>query len=348
MAITRSITMRSAFMTIRNVASSCFAIAFVAIALGGCAFGQTGIIATVAGSWAAGFNGDNGAAINAQLNLPNAVAVDAQGNIYFADNAYPVGFATPVGGYTPRVRKVNAATGIITTVAGNGLQGFSGDNGPANAAELGNVAGLAVDSGGNLFIADIANQRIRRVDAVTGIITTVAGGGTANPGDGAGALGAALIPTGGLAMDSSGNLYIGDSYVIGQFSIDGVTGNIYAYRIREVAAATGIITTIAGVACPVANESAGACYGGDGGPAINAQIFDPVALAVDNIGNVFLAANGRVREISAATGIISTIAGNGTSGFAGDGGPATSAAVWWSKRFGGGRQRQPLYRRSQE
>ena len=258
MAITRCITGRPAFMKIRNIATSCWALPFLAIAFSGCAFGQTGIIATVAGSWVAGFSGDNGPAINAELNLPNAVVVDAQGNIYFADNSFAISFATPVGGYAPRIRKVNASTGIITTVAGNGIQGFSGDTGPATSAELSKVSGLAIDSSGNLFIVDSGNQRIRRVDAVTGIITTVAGGGSANPGDGASALGAALIPTGGLAVDSSGNLYIGDSYVIGSYNIDGVTENIYAYRIREVAAATGIITTIAGIPCPIAMGLQGA------------------------------------------------------------------------------------------
>ena len=292
------------------------------LALTGTAFGQTGTIATIAGSWVSGFTGDNGAATLAELGFPNAVAVDAQGNVYFTDNAFTEpGLASPVGGYTPRIRKVNAATGIITTVAGNGIQGFSGDGGAATSAEFGSIGGLGVDGSGDLFIADVGNGRVRRVDASTGIIMTVAGGGSANPGDGSAAIGAALIPTGGLAVDGSGNLYIADSYVVGFFSSEVGNLPIYAYRIREVAAATGIISTIAG--------NGTTTFGGDGGPATSAELSYTLGLAVDSGGNLFIADSGndRVRRVDVKTGIITTIAGTGTPGFSGDGGPATSAEL---------------------
>jgi hypothetical protein len=224
------------------------------------------------------------------------VAVDAAGNLLIADEG------------NPRVRKVAAATGIITTVAGTGAFGFSGDGGPATSASLDTPRGVAVDAAGNLFIADLLNKRVRKVDAATGIITTLAGGGNNLPGDGGPATGARLDFPGGVAVDAAGNLLISG-----------------AGRVHKVAAATGIITTVAG--------TGGAGLSGDGGPATSASL-GPSSVAVDAAGNLFIAdlGNHRVRRVDAATGIITTVAGSGPSGFgdggfAGDGGPATSARL---------------------
>ena len=160
----------------------------------------TGLITTVAGDGTAGFAGDGGQATAAQLDYPRAVAVDAAGNVYIADTS------------DERIRKINMATGVITTVAGNGSVGFSGDGGPATAAELDFPEALTVDTAGDIFIADTDNQRIREVNAVTGNITTVAGNGTAGyNGDSQAATAAELNYPDGVAVDSSGNVYIADS-----------------------------------------------------------------------------------------------------------------------------------------
>ncbi|MGO9094120.1 MAG: hypothetical protein ACLQGV_02765 [Bryobacteraceae bacterium] len=252
----------------------------------------TGIITTVAGNGSGGYSGDGGPATSAQLSGPTGVAVDAAGNIYIADY------------WNQRIRKVTVATGIITTAAGNGTQGYSGDGGPATSAQLNYPWGVSVDAGGDLYISDQYNGRIRKV-AATGTITTVAGGGGAYPGDGGLATSASLSSPLGAAMDGSGNLYIADD------------GNC---RIRRVAAATGIITTAAGN---------GGNFSGDGGPATSAQLWMPFGMAVDGSGNLYIPDlyNRRVRKVAAATGIITTVAGNGSYGYSGDGGPATSAQL---------------------
>jgi sugar lactone lactonase YvrE len=212
------------------------------------------------------------------LVLPSAIAYDTQGNLYVAD----------AGGHV--VREVSAA-GVIRVVVGNGVQGFSGDGGAATAAELDSPLGLAVDAAGDLFVADSHNQRVREVLAGTGVITTVAGTGTAGfAGDGGPAKAAVLdLPT-ALACDAAGNLFVAD------------TGN---HRVRRIAATTGVITTVAG------NGVEG--FGGDGGAATAAMIDSPGGLAVDAAGNLYLADthNGRVREVNAATAVISTVASVG-------------------------------------
>ncbi len=252
----------------------------------------TGIITTVVGTGTAVFSGDGGPATAASLNSPLGVTVDAAGNIYIND--------------LYRIRKVTAATGIISTVAGNGSypSGFSGDGGPATAASLDNVGGVAVDAAGNIYFANF--YRIQKVTASTGIISTVAGNGTQGfSGDGGVATSATLSIPAGVAVDAAGNIYIADS------------GN---NRIRKVTAATGIISTVAG------NGTNG--FSGDGGVATLATLNNPRRLAVDTAGNIYFADNYRIRKVTAATGIISTVAGNGTNGFSGDGGAATTAAFY--------------------
>ena len=269
-----------------------------------------GIITTVAGNgygeyayqnlW---FSGDGGIATNAELNLPNAVAVDANGNLFISDF------------YNGRIRKVDA-NGIITTVAGSGNGTFSGDGGAATNATLGWPTGVAVDGCGNLFIADFENQRIRKVDT-NGIITTVAGNGTNSfSGDGGAATNAALNSPYSVTVDTSGNFFIADS------------GN---QRIRKVDT-SGIITTIAG--------NGTNSFSGDGGGATNAALSSPRGVVVDTRGNLFIAdyVNNRIRKVN-TNGIITTVTGNGNSsyndlggfvpgGFSGDGGDATTAALF--------------------
>jgi sugar lactone lactonase YvrE len=258
----------------------------------------THAITTIAGLGSSGYSGDGGQASSAELNQPLGVALDGAGNLYIADADNDV------------VREINALTGIITTVAGNGFAGFSGDGGPATSAQLFFPFRVAVDGNGNLFITD-SSSAIRRVDAVTGLITTVAGNGTAGfSGDGGSATAAQLAQPRGLALDANGNLFIAD------------TVNM---RIRNVAAATGIITTVAGDGQFDGNNI------GDGGPARNAQLYSPAAVAVDAGGSLYIAdsLNHHVRLVSVATGLINTIAGAPNLGqglgFNGDGIPAPLA-----------------------
>ncbi len=246
----------------------------------------TGIISTVVGiGGACGYNGDGISATSARIS-PLGVAVDNAGDLYIADSN------------NQRVRKVSG--GIITTVAGNGNQGYSGDGGSATSAELHNVSGVAVDSSGNLYIADVGNFRVRKVSG--GIVTTVAGNGTGSySGDGSSAVSTGLVPS-GVAVDYSGNLYI----------VNGTS------RILKVSG--GIITTVAG------NGTEG--YNGDNISATSAalSLSNPAGVAVDNSGNLYIAdLFCRIRKVSG--GIITTVAGNGTHGFSGDGGVATSAQL---------------------
>ncbi len=250
-----------------------------------------GIITTVAGNGNGGYSGDGGAATSAQLELPFGVAVDAAGNLYVAD----------AGNH--RIRRVTPG-GIITTVAGNWTGGYSGDGGAATSAQLFFPYGVAVDAAGNLYIADRDNNRIRRVTP-GGIITTVAGNGTQGySGDGGAATGAQLNGPRGVAVDDARNLYIADY------------GNS---RIRRVTPG-GIITTVAG------NGTQG--YSGDGGAATSAQVCQPVGVAMDDTGNLYIGdvGNSRIRRVTPG-GIITTVAGNGTPGYSGDGDAATSAQL---------------------
>ncbi len=244
-----------------------------------------------AGTVTPGFSGDGGAAAAAQLNTPTGIALDASGNVYFADTM------------NNRIRKIDLK-GIIVTVAGSGAAGFGGDGGVATAAQLNNPRGIAVDTAGNFYVSDTQNHRIRRVSS-NGIITTVAGIGTAGYGGDGGAATAATINTPeGIAVDSLGNIYFAD------------TNN---HRIRRIAL-NGIITTFAGTG--VQN------FGGDGGPAGGAMLNTPTGVAVDSVGQVYIAdyGNYRIRRVD-SNGVINTIAGNGSWGVGFDGGPATRAPV---------------------
>ncbi|HEY6007873.1 MAG TPA: hypothetical protein VIU40_06070, partial [Geobacteraceae bacterium] len=251
-----------------------------------------GDISTFAGGGA----GDWSVATAGCVHNPGGVAVDGAGNIYIADQ------------YNNRVRKVAAGTGIITTVAGNGVWGYSGDNGPATAAMLKEPRGVAVDGAGNLYIADTTNGRIRKVAAGTGIITTVAGTGnqTYVLGDGGPATAAELYYPMDVIVDSAGNLIIADRD---------------SHRVRRVDAVTGIITSVAGVF--------GSGYSGDDGPATEASLCQPSGVALDSAGNLYIAdtCNDTVRMVAAGTGIITTVVGFGANGYYGDGGAATDAML---------------------
>ena len=255
----------------------------------------TPILSTFAGNGTAGSTGDGSLAVAAELNSPTDVAVDSAGDLFIADDSNEL------------VREVNAVTGIITTVAGNGTLGSIGDNGPATSAELHYPDAVAVDSQGDLFIADSFNNRVRAVNLSTGVITTVAGNGTqGDTGDGQQASSAELFDPQGLAVDNLGHLFISDS------------GND---RIREVNLSTGVITTVAG------NGTQGDT--GDGQQATSAELTNAFGVTVDSQGDLFLADYGaaRVREVNLSTGIITTVAGNGTEGSTGDQSQATSAEL---------------------
>jgi hypothetical protein len=273
--------------------------AIAAVVVAG-AFAVTGsnTITTIAGTGEPGFSGDGGPATSAQIYRPTGLAFDAQGSLYIADLQ------------NDRIRKVNTA-GIITTFAGGGsIPGPGiGDGGPATSAELNVPEAVAVDAQGNVYIADRNHQRIRKVNTA-GTITTVAGGGNPLPpdiGDGGPATSASVAAPDGVAVDAAGNIYIADRD---------------HNRIRKVNT-SGIITTFAGTGTGPS--------GGDGGPAISAQLVNPRQVAVDAAGNVYFAeySSNRVRKVDTA-GIITTFAGTGNGcglhpRLCGDGGPATSA-----------------------
>lgn len=259
---------------------------------------STGIITTIAGTGTAGFSGDGGSATSAELDDPQSVAVDTLGNIFIADTA------------NNRIRQVSASTGDISTVAGDGTQGYYGDGSAATSAELNQPAGVAVDAAENIYIADTSNQRIREVTASTGNIATIVGNGTAgNSGDGGAATSAELNYPHGIAAKGSGStvgIYIAD------------TDN---NRVRVFLAITGDIQPIAG--------SGTQGYSGDGGTATNAEMNLPTGVAFDPSQNIYIAdsGNNRIREVNAQTSVISSIAGNGTAGYSGDGGAATGAEL---------------------
>ncbi|MDF3140941.1 hypothetical protein [Streptomyces sp. T21Q-yed] len=249
----------------------------------------------MAGSGEQGYGGDGGPATRAALQCPCGVAPDGSGNLYLADRS------------NQRVRKVSP-DGTITTVAGNGTAGFSGDGGPATSAALNFPHSVAVDATGTLYIADDYNHRVRKVSP-DGIITTLAGTGVDGyGGDGGPATSAALNFPHSVAVDATGTLYIADRY---------------NHRVRKVSP-DGIITTLAGTGTGTGTGG----YGGDGGPATSAALSLPHDVIADSAGNVHFSdyGNKRLRTVS-RDGFITTLAGTGVDGYGGDGGPATSAAL---------------------
>jgi sugar lactone lactonase YvrE len=291
-------------------------------------------------------NGDGVLAAAAWVSAPDSIAFDQADNLYFSDQV------------NHRVFKVNAS-GVVTTVAGNGRPGFSGDGGQATAAQINAPSGITFDRAGNLYIAEMDGNRVRKVSP-QGVITTVAGAGTGGyAGDGGPATETQLLSPSGVAVDKAGNLYItewdnnrvrkvdargvistvagGESSVLGdggpavaarlagpvRIFVDR-TDNIYIadafnYRVRKVSPA-GIITTVAG------NGASGS--DGDGGPAVLASINGPHGVAMDGAGNLYIAdfRGHRIRKVS-PDGIITTVVGTGDQGFSGDGGPAISAKI---------------------
>jgi hypothetical protein len=267
-----------------------------------------GTIETAAGTGTAGFTGDGGPATSAELSSPFGVFEDSLGNVFVADSGNSVirelVCETGAGGCTP---PAGETSGDIYAVAGNGIPGFTGDGGLATSAELNGPEGVAVDGFGNVFVADSGNNVIREVSK--GVIHTMAGNGAAGfSGDAGPATSAELNFPSGIAVDNSANVLIGD---------------FQNSRVRKVSA--GTINTLAGNGFP--------SYSGDGGSATHAQFGFPigfgVGVAADNDGNFIIADSGDnvVREVKVSTGDIATVAGNGTSGYAGDSGPATIASL---------------------
>jgi sugar lactone lactonase YvrE len=251
-------------------------------------------ITTAVGTGDKGFAGDGGPANKALLNGPFDVAFDSAGNLYFSDT------------FNNRIRRVDARSGVISTVGGNGEEGFGGDGGPATRAAFNQPYGIAIDRAGNIFIADRLNRRVRRIDAVSGIITTLAGtGDAAYGGDDGPAAKAGLAEPNGLAFDAAQrHLYITD-----------VADN----RVRIVDLTAGRIATFAGTGA--AEDS------GDGGPARTAGTFGAraVKLAADGTVYILERQGSRLRAVDPRTGIITTVAGTGARGYGGDGGPALAA-----------------------
>src|ERR1700722_19000460 len=215
---------------------------------------STGFISTIAGTGTPGYNGDGIAAATAELYSPSALSFDAAGDLYFTDRT------------NNRIRKITMSTGIISTVAGTGVQGYNGDGIPATTAELASPNEVSFDAAGNLYIADWFNNRVRKVDKTTGIITTVAGTGTPGyNGDGIAATAAEINAPCGIIFDTAGNMYVAE---------------YGGYRVREISVTTNLISTIAGTA-------AGG-YNGDGIPATTAELYGPAYIRFDNAGNMFI------------------------------------------------------------
>jgi len=305
----------------------------------------TGVMTTIAGNGALSSSGDGGPPLSAAIGFPRGVALDTAGNLYIADANNAL------------IRKVSVS-GLISTAAGNGQQAFSGDGGPAKGAQLNLPFGLVRDAAGNFYVADSANNRVRKISPA-GVITTVAGDGRDAFGlDGIPAIQSSLKYPQGLAIDGNGILHIADGSgrvrkilpdgtiraVAGGFTqslgdggpalaaslsspgdmVFDPAGNLYVIdpghsRVRKIDA-QGIISTVAG------NGVHG--YSGDGGPATNAALWTPSGIALDRAGNLYIAdyTNGRIRKVS-PDGIITTAAGNGVFGDSGDGGPALSASL---------------------
>jgi hypothetical protein len=256
---------------------------------------QVNYITTIAGDGTAAYTGDGGPALNAEFFYPQCICLDHFGNLYVADNQ-------PGN----RIRKIVLSTGIITTVAGTGTGGFSGDGGPATDAMVFYPQGICTDTLGNVYFGDCGNYRVRKINVSDGSISTVAGNGImGNSG------------SGGLATNAELNYPTGLVIKGDDFYISDIGNNI----ISKITLPNGIISTIAG------NGTAG--YSGDGGPAIQAEFNWPSEIAIDTHGDIFItdALNNCLRKVETATNIISTICGNGSTGYSGNGGPASNAIL---------------------
>lgn len=256
-----------------------------------CSYAQ--IITTAVGTGSAAFSGDGGLATAAALHTPHGITFDAAGNLYICDVN------------NNRIRKVTPA-GIISTIAGTGVAGDTPDGALATATKVSQPFDVVVDAAGNIYYCDQNNHKVKKI-STSGIVNTIAGTGTIGfTGDGGPATSARLNTPTGLVFDVAGNLYFADQY---------------NHRIRKISPA-GIITTVAG--------TGSAAYGGDGGPATAASLSFPNFLSLDNSGNVLITDNGnhRIRRLTPG-GIITTIVGNGVSTFAGDGGQATNASIYY-------------------
>ena len=256
----------------------------------------TGRITTIAGTGTAGYAGDGGPATAAAFNQPYSLQVDANGDVYIVDRL------------NCAVRKIDAATGIITTVAGTGEPGYGGDGGPGQRAQLREPNDCFLDGRGGLLIADVQDQRIRRLDLATGVIATFAGNGVKERrGDGRPATEASLLGARAVCTDAAGHAYIAEREGNGVRKVD----------------ANGLMSTIAGT-----GEFG---YSGDGGPALEATWGGPKAIRCDRDGNLLVVdtENHALRRIALSggnAGIVTTIAG-GRRGPGGDGGPATAAEM---------------------
>ncbi len=251
----------------------------------------SGTITTIAGTGTAGFSGDGGAATAAQLSLPFGLAINGSGELIMTDYG------------NNRIRKINTS-GVIYTIAGIGYYGFAGDGGPATAAQFRAPTGIAIDPGGNIYISDAINQRVRKI-STSGIISTKFGTGVIGyNGDGIPASSATLAGPAGIMIDASGNVYVSD------YQND---------RLRKVNP-SGVISTVCG--------TGHLGFSGDGSAATSAQLFYPRGQAFDGSGNMYIGdgRNFRIRKVN-TSGVISTFAGTGGAGHSGDGGPATAAQI---------------------
>ena len=256
---------------------------------------SAGALTTIAGTGTQGFAGDQGPATAALLDSPTGVALDGSGNICFSDS------------HNHRIRRINASSGVITTFAGTGVAGSGPDGTAAAATAIDLPTAMAFDSAGDLFFADARAHLVRKIDHVSGRMTTVAGSGVQGyAGDGGPATAANLDAPEGLAIDSAGNLYLSDTH---------------NQRVRRVDGKTGIITTVVG--------TGQAGYSGDSGAGVSAEVRLPRGVALDSSANLLLvdSQNHRIRRLDATSGQMSTLAGDGTQAYAGDGGLAVAASL---------------------
>jgi hypothetical protein len=268
-----------------------------------------GNIETIVGTGVEGYNGDGIPATSAQISEARYLTADGAGNLYFYDQ------------YNHRVRRVDGSTGLISTVAGNGEGGYAGppEGGQATSAALPELGGLLLSPDGGLYLSERFNRRVRRVDLATGTITTVLGNGTTGYCGEGPRLKTCFDQPAGVAVDAQGNVYVAD-----------LANNL----VRKIDAATGLTRTLAGKAPAIQYDGIGEIvsseHSGDGGPAAEATFGSgPWGVAVDAAGNVYIATgfDHRIRRIDATSGIITTIAGNGSASSSGDGGPAVNATV---------------------